>query len=66
MNEDRIRSRREALIKERDDLLQQANARLAYLNGQIALCDELLKPEEPQDADTGTAAQPAASAEQGR
>jgi len=50
MNEDRIRSRRDALVKERDDLLQQANTRLAYLNGQIALCDELLKPEESQDA----------------
>jgi len=50
MNEDRIRSRRGALVKERDDLLQQANTRLAYLNGQIAMCDELLKPEEPQDA----------------
>ena len=65
MNEDRIRSRRDALIKERDDLLQQANTRLAYLNGQIAMCDELLESEEPQDADTGAAAQPAASAEQG-
>jgi hypothetical protein len=50
MNEDRIRTRRETLVKERDDLLQQANTRLAYLNGQIALCDELLKPEESQDA----------------
>jgi len=55
MNEDRIRSRRDALIKERDDLLQQANARLAYLNGQIALCDELLKPEESQDASSKNA-----------
>jgi len=47
---------RVAKIKaERDRFVEQANQQIAYLNGQIALLEELLAEEAPQDADTPVA-----------
>ena len=48
MNEARIRERIDALVKERDELVQQANLRLAALNGAIQALEEMLEPEETE------------------
>ena len=38
---------------ERDRFVEQANQQIAYLNGQIALLEELLKPEAEAEAKEG-------------
>jgi len=42
MKTDELQARLTALTAERDQLIQEANSRIAYLNGQIALLSELL------------------------
>lgn len=41
----------EQLKKERESLIQEANARLSFLGGQIALVEELLKPTAPEKSE---------------
>ena len=48
MNEQQLQEKLAHLLKSRENLVNEANARLAYINGQIELMEELLKPEEPQ------------------
>ena len=49
MKTDELQARLTALTAERDQLIQEANSRIAYLNGQIALLSELLA-EPPGEA----------------
>ena len=43
----RITAKIATLRKQRDDLAIQANKEIAYLSGQIAALEALLRPEEP-------------------
>lgn len=43
----RITTKLDALRRERDEFVAQANREIAYRNGQIAALEALLKPEEP-------------------
>ena len=45
-----LKAKMDELIKKRDEFVIQANAQIAYLNGQIALCEEFLVP--PKETET--------------
>ena len=53
MDNERLAEMIAALIAERDELMQQANQRLAYLNGKVEALQELLaagdEAGEPDD-----------------
>lgn len=48
MDSKQLEELRQTLTAERDRLIQEANARIAYLNGKIEMLAELLTP--PDDA----------------
>lgn len=51
MDIEKLQARLEALLKKRDNFLQEANREIAFKNGRIAeletLINELAQPEEP-------------------
>lgn len=51
MTEEKIQKRVEELKAQRDQLVQEANGSIAYLNGQIAALEALLVPEESAEAE---------------
>ena len=52
MNEQQLQEKLAQLLKDREHLINEANAKLAFINGQIVLVEEMLKPEEPKPEET--------------
>ncbi len=49
MTDEKIQAKVEALKAQRDQLVQEANSSIAYLNGQIAALEALLVPEDTEE-----------------
>jgi hypothetical protein len=50
MDKDKLRELAATLTEERDALIQQVNARIAFLNGKIEMIQELLREAKDDDA----------------
>lgn len=48
MSEEKIREKIAEIVRQRDQLVQEANGSIAFLNGQIAALEALLAPEESE------------------
>lgn len=42
LNEVELKEKREVIIKQRDEFVNQANGQIAFFNGQIAMIDDML------------------------